>query len=160
MSLKNKLFILLLFILIPTSYSHGQWFRWLSSSEKKWSCRPSYKNLIGTYENGIELKSICYKMISLKEYPKYKHKQTGQVIPSRGVVTWGWKCSLKNPTSSPITFRGSVKLYDEDGFEVSEGEFKLVTIPPGLTKNFQSTSTTNYDNLKRIKRINLLISTY
>ena len=99
-------------------------------------------------------------MISLEEFPKFTHKQTGQVIPSRGVVTWGWKCSLKNPTSSPITFRGSVKLYDEDGFEVDEDDFEQVTIPPGRTKEFQSTLTTDYENLKRIKKSDLLISTY
>ena len=138
-----KHYFIIIILLFSIENSYGQFGRWLSRAEKKWSC----DNIVGTFKKQMNIKLIsnCFKMISMEEYPKYTHKATGAVINDRADVKYGYKLVFENPNTYKIKLKGTYKLFDKDDFNIDDTEFDGFIDANG-TKTIQGYGYIDYDS--------------
>lgn len=156
----KKLVQILLIILIAQSVN-GQWFKYLSSNDKKWK----YGREL-SWENGLRATSHQYKMLNISTTDEIQYK--GQTIPKKTEVEWGFKVTFFNSSSKTISFNGEYILFDKDDFEVESSPIKgywgnykseFITLTPGEEITIKNTSVFDYNDLKRIHHSSMTIFT-
>ena len=96
--------------------------------------------------------------VSVKDYPKYTHKPTGQVVKGYGTVKYGYKFILHNNNTVKMKVTGSFYLFDEDDFEIDREEFEGI-IDAGDTRIIQGYGSIDYDSdLDRVNHSSVRIS--
>lgn len=97
-----------------------------------------------------------FKMIRV--YQTEPIQAYGTKISSQKKVEWGWRIVVINKSRKDLAVNVTYTLKDADGFDISSDAAYGKYVAPGETKTIQSSSSFDYENLRRVADSNWQIT--
>jgi hypothetical protein len=121
----------------------------LSSDQQEWTIY----HRAGVFTGNCPVKVISdgYKMI--RAYRTEARKSKGTEIPSKDMVEWGWKMTIKNEFDDDLEVSVEYTLQDKDSFMVTSGSISSLfpsVIKAGEPATLQGTSNMEYGEVERV----------
>lgn len=150
----NKLSVFIALVLL-LNFCENNYHR-LSKKEMEWKI---YNRNVDTDDPSYPLEIIedGYKMI--RAYHKDERKIRYVEFPAKDEVEWGWKYTIRNKSNKRLKVTVTYILKDKDMFTItSDKEYEYAD--PGDTVTIRSTSSIDFQNIKRVYGSGWKISYY
>ncbi|MBL7068015.1 MAG: hypothetical protein ISS29_09230 [Candidatus Marinimicrobia bacterium] len=150
--MRITIFLIIISLVISCGDNNPQ----LSKKEMEWKI---YNRTVDTDDPNYPLEIIedGYKII--RAYHKDASKIGYVEFPAKDEVEWGWKSTVRNKSNKRLKVTVTYILKDKDRFTItSDKDYEYAD--PGDTVTIRSTSSMNFQNVKRVYSSSGSISYY